>query len=283
MPRFSIRNPYFIIVCCLALAVLARLTLKEPRRLSPKVGAERLTGQAPQLSGWHVCRVLWRNATFRYLLLGASVMYFFSYGILQWQPAFFVRSYGLRAGELGTWLAVILGGGSLVGVYAGGQLASRYAARNERLQLAVMAMLYVLLSVLSVLIYISPNRYLAFGLVAVVAAGQASIYGPFFAVIQTMVPEHMRATAVALLNLFANLIGMGLGPLAAGGLSDEFRAWAGDDSLRYALMALSPGYACVSWYLWQASNTVNRDLAAVAASDASAVSARKPLGWEAES
>jgi multidrug efflux pump subunit AcrB len=23
MPRFSIRNPYFIIVCCLALAVLA--------------------------------------------------------------------------------------------------------------------------------------------------------------------------------------------------------------------------------------------------------------------
>ncbi len=41
----------------------------------------------------------------------------------------------------------------------------------------------------------------------------------------------MRAMSVAIIYLFANLIGMGLGPLAAGVLSDLFRAWAGEESL----------------------------------------------------
>jgi MFS family permease len=70
--------------------------------------------------------------------------------------------------------------------------------------------------------------------------------------------------ACALVYLFANLIGMGLGPLAAGILSDAFSGWAGQDSLRYALLLLSPGYFLVAWHAWRASKTVLRDLAATA-------------------
>jgi hypothetical protein len=63
--------------------------------------------------------------------------------------------------------------------------------------------------------------------------------------------------------LFANLIGMGLGPLATGALSDVFRGWAADESLRYALLTMSPGYLLVAWFAWRASQSVTRDLAAV--------------------
>jgi hypothetical protein len=53
---------------------------------------------------------------------------------------------------------------------------------------------------------------------------------------------------------------MGLGPLVAGALSDAFRQWAGEDSLRYALLTLCPGYLWSGWHLWRASTTVERDL-----------------------
>jgi hypothetical protein len=65
------------------------------------------------------------------------------------------------------------------------------------------------------------------------------------------------------MNLFANLIGMGLGPLAAGALSDALRPLFGEESLRYALLALCPGYLWAGWHLWQASKTVASDLEVV--------------------
>ena len=46
-----------------------------------------------------------------------------------------------------------------------------------------------------------------------------------FALIQSLVPERMRAMSIALLFLCANLIGIGLGPLAVGALSDALRYW----------------------------------------------------------
>jgi MFS family permease len=80
------------------------------------------------------------------------------------------------------------------------------------------------------------------------------------AIVQTLVPDSMRATAFALIYLFMNLIGMGLGPLITGVLSDALRPWTGEDSLRYALVCLSPGYFWTAWHAWRASRTVARDL-----------------------
>ena len=65
----------------------------------------------------------------------------------------------------------------------------------------------------------------------------------------------MRAVSVAILFLFANLIGMGIGPLAAGVLSDALVSRVGSESLRDALLLLSPGYLWGAWHLWCASRT----------------------------
>jgi hypothetical protein len=43
-------------------------------------------------------------------------------------------------------------------------------------------------------------------------------------------------------------------------LSDALGPWAGHESLRYALMAMSPGYLWGGWHLWRASQTVTRDI-----------------------
>lgn len=253
----------------LALAVIAWWTLKEPRRVTGTPASLSVSrsaqpcAEAPSLKT--VCATLWGNRAFRHLLICFSIWYFFAYGLLQWTPAFFIRSHGLQTGELGTWFALIIGVSGVIGVYLGGEWATRYAAANERLQLRVCALAFVFFATLYVCAFLAPHRYLAFAALGLAYLGGNTAQGPVLATIQTLVQPRMRALSVALVYFFANLIGMGLGPLAAGALSDVLRPWAGEESLRYALMMLCPGYLWAAWHLWCASRTVSEDLAAAQA------------------
>jgi len=250
----------------LALGALAWLTLQEPRRMRafpvtaaiPQPQAVSLPSAVPRIN--EVFAALWANTTFRHLLVCWSVWYFFAYGLLQWTPAFFIRSHGLQTGELGTWFAVILGMGSTLAVYLGGELASRYAANNERLQLIGCAVSFVFFAVLNMCAFLAPNRYLAFATMGLAYFGANLVQGPILSTIQTLVRPRMRAMSIALVYMFANLVGMGLGPLAAGALSDALRPWLGEESLRYALVMLCPGYLWAAWHVWRGSRTVMDDL-----------------------
>jgi predicted MFS family arabinose efflux permease len=239
------------------LAALAWFTLREPRRLT-----SRPPRQDAELRISEVATTLWGNMTFRHMLLCMVVSQFFMYGVVQWLPAFFVRTYGLQTGELGTWFALTAGVGGLLGNYLGGTLATRIAAGNERMQLRGTAVAWGLHGALSAAMYLMPNQYLAFTCLAVNTLMLAATNGPFLATMQTLVPPRMRATSVALVYLFTNLIGMGLGPVAVGALSDALRPLVGEESLRYALLTLTPGFAWCMWQMWHASKTVTRDVAA---------------------
>jgi MFS family permease len=245
-----------------ALAVLIGLSLREPRS-GNTAAATAATASAAQPVLKEVSVTLWANITFRHLLFGFSVSSFFSSGIAQWNPAFLMRSYGMSSGEVGTWLAVIYGVLGLLGMYLGGALASRYAARNERLQLQAVWIAYVGFGAISAWAYLSPNSHLTLILMGLAAIGTFAVVGPLFATVQTLIPERMRAMSIAVLMLFVSLIGTGLGPLAVGVMSDVFHSWAGQDSLRYALLALSPGYLWCGWHFRRASQTVARDLQAM--------------------
>ena len=245
-----------------ALALLVKFTLREPRlaRPSPPSAADSTSHLGAQPSLRVVLTTLGRNRTFLHLLLSYCVFLFFSYGVANWQPAYFVRSFGLKTGEIGIWLAVIWGGGGSLGTYLGGELASRWAAGRERRQLLGMAVIYLIAGLAAVGIYIAPNYHVAFAMLLLVAVGVCMTSGPMFAIIQTLVPESMRAMSVAVVYMAANLIGMGLGPLIVGALSDAFGPWAHDESLRYALLVTVPGYWWCGWHLWRGSRTVDRDL-----------------------
>jgi MFS transporter, Spinster family, sphingosine-1-phosphate transporter len=255
----------------LILAALVRFTLKEPRQLQVAFAANPETGAVVDGAGGahssnpsytQVVKTLGANAAFRHLLLCFSVWAFFGYGILQWQPSFFVRSHGLQTGELGVWMAAVYGIGGGLGVYVGGEWAARYAAGNERLQLSVCAIAFALFAVLNMCTYLAADQRLAFASLGLAVFGMNIAQGPILATMQTLIPPRMRATSIALVYLFSNLIGMGLGPLVAGSLSDALQPWLGHESLRYSLVILSPGYFWAAWHLWRASRTVVRDLKA---------------------
>jgi len=243
----------------LALAALAKLTLREPRLATAATAdPRRHPVQQPALK--EVCARLWGMRSFRHLLFAFCVLFFLNYGSSQWVPAFFIRSHGLQTGELGNWLTLIYGSSGLIGTYYGGALATRYAAGNERLQLRVLAMLLASLAFLRPAIYLIPSARWTLALMWPTTLAMYLGSGPLFAVVQTLVSDRMRAMAIATIYLFANLLGMGLGPLTVGVLSDLFREWVGTESLRYGLLALCPGYLWVSYHLLRASRTVMEDL-----------------------
>ncbi|ATE65782.1 spinster family MFS transporter [Rhizorhabdus dicambivorans] len=245
----------------LAFAILFRSVLRDPRSSARSASLPAgLSEPSHKPSILAAFTVLSRNRTFLHLLIGYSIMCFFSHGIGLWKSAFFIRSHGLSTGELGTWFALIYGVGGIAGTALGGELASRRAAGDEALQLRTMALVTLAFGALSALVYLAPDRYIAFGLLFVGVVGVNTAIAPLFATIQTLVPPHMRAMAIAIVYLFANLIGMGLGPLAAGMLSDLLTASLGSEALRYALLCLCPGYAWCAAHLWRASHTVLADI-----------------------
>jgi MFS transporter, Spinster family, sphingosine-1-phosphate transporter len=243
------------------LAALVALTVREPRRPPRSRGSNAFDGvpampaDAPTLR--QVLSTLWQGKPFRHLLFCFALSYFFGNGILVWQPTFFARSYGLGTGEVGTWFAAVYGLGGLLGTYVGGELAERYAASDERLQFAAAAFVYVFLALFAAAVYVLADYHAAFGALALCAIAGASVNGPLFAATQTLVPVHMRAVATAILLFFSHLLGMGLGPLAAGALSDWLRPLVGEESLRYALLVLCPGYFWCAWHLWCVSRSVS--------------------------
>lgn len=248
----------------IALAAWAWFTLKDPRTQVPRWTSEagKLTAvQSEPVPGlWDAFQILYRIRAFRHLLLCYSLWYFFGYGLMQWQPTFFIRSHGLETGVIGTAFALIFGVAGFAGTLVGGEIATRFAKRNERLQLMLGAAAFVIFAVFTASAFLAHSAMVAFFILGVANFGGNLSQGPLLATIQTLVPSRMRAMSLAIIYLFANLIGYGLGPLAAGMLSDAFVPIWGADSLRYALIALCPGYLWAALHLWFASRHIERDI-----------------------
>ena len=70
----------------------------------------------------------------------------------------------------------------------------------------------------------------------------------------------MRAVALAFIFLLSNLLGLGIGPMAVGILSDLLEPSMGGESLRYALLLLMPTYLWCAFHCWKAASTIEQDI-----------------------
>ena len=188
---------------------------------------------------------LWRIPAFAILSFATAFTALAGYGMGTWFPSFLIRIHGLTLTEAGLVLGVVGTLGALIGAISGGILCDRLAANDARWQLrlpAVGAGLSVIFLGLFILWPENNNWLLGeFRIPHAVAflflGGIVSSFwiGPTYAAVQALAPEHMRSQASALLLLLLNLIGLGLGPLVVGILSDLFAPTFGDHSVRYAM------------------------------------------------
>jgi len=242
------------------LTALVALTVSEPRSI--RADASVTTESVPFAA---LMSTLWKQLTFRNLLLAFLIEALCGNGLLQWIPVFFLRVHRMSTGELGTWLAINWGLGNALGTFAGGYLTGRATQNAERFQLKVMTLIACVYVPLNLAVLLTPAPPVALGLLFVGAFVNALASAPGYSLIQSLVPENMRATAVAAIFLVSNLVGLGFGPVIVGWLSDQLAATYGAEGLRYALLCCAPGYLFVAAYYRRASQTVMSDITAVEA------------------
>lgn len=220
----------------IVLAAVVRFTLKEPARGQ----SESRSVEGAQASTREVIRLLWKMKSFRHLAIAGALSAFASYAVSIWSASFMIRSYQMGSGELGTWLAIIIGLCGAIGVFGGGALADRLARRDVRWYLWLLIIGGWLAAPFLVGVYLSYTKYLSLGLMIIPAILSNLFVGVTLAVSQSLVGLRMRATTSALLFLVFNLIGLGLGPWLVGMLSDAWQVSHGAESLRQALLVLVP-------------------------------------------
>ncbi|NKI18266.1 MFS transporter [Spongiibacter sp. KMU-166] len=242
------------------LALLVRFTLAEPRR-----EISMRTAQAAEPSSLKkVLALLWSRSSFRYLGLASALNAFAAYGIANWTASFMIRSHGMETGELGTWLAFILGVAGAVGVVSGGVLSDKLG-RNDKRWYVWLPMLFLLVAApFTAVAFSVDSRYYALLLLFIPGAVLNAYLGNVIAVTHGLVPSDMRATASAVLFFIINILGMGLGPWTVGIVSDLLTPTWGDAALGVALGSVVPpamllGAIC----FYAASRRLRDDLAAV--------------------
>jgi MFS family permease len=253
--RYGWRKAFFLIgIPGVLLAVLVKLTLKEPRADAPTIAGRTY----PSLKA--VLLTLWCQPSCRHLGVALILLYTMGLGMSPWYAAFMMRSHGLRAGELGVWLGLIFGLSGAVGVLLGGQVTSRWFPDNERGQMCMTAVTIVLLVPCYVAFLTLPQEYAALTALAPLIIAASFYVAPAYALMQRLVPDEMRATLMAAVMLLANLIGMGVGPQVVGMLSDALNPSLGDDALRYAMLIMSCVSFWAAYHFWQVGRTVHQDL-----------------------
>ncbi|MDG1234087.1 MAG: MFS transporter [Pseudomonadales bacterium] len=207
-------------------------------------------------------RFLWHLRAFRHLSFAGALHAFVGYGVGLFIPSFFMRVHGFGLAETSTYLFLI-GLTGMIGTYLGGYLGDRMGRKDKRWYMGVPGIATIISVPFAVLFYTTGDPMLAIVL-AIPGAILGPMYlGPTFAMTQTLVPPAMRSTASAILLFVLNLIGLGLGPVFAGFLSDTLKPEYGEESIRYSLLILAVvGNIWSALHYYLASRTLREDLVA---------------------
>jgi predicted MFS family arabinose efflux permease len=191
------------------LAVIVKLTVKEPPRSAPK-------GETP--SFFAALAALAKKPTFWHVAFGSALASFVGYGVGQYLTSFMIRTHGMTLFQGAVLVGVVLGLSAALGTFTSGFLADRISRRHPNALAWLPALGFALATPAYLLAFVSPGIWLV--LLMLGAITHYFYLGPMYAVTQGIVAPRMRATAVAVLLFIVNLLGYGLGPPAIGALSD---------------------------------------------------------------
>jgi predicted MFS family arabinose efflux permease len=245
------------------LAAILVFTVREPPR-----GRWESAAQAAYRPCWKdTFAELSSYRSFWYLAAAGGLTAFVGYGSGNFAPSFMVRNHGLEMAEVGIVLAIFGGGGGMLGTFLGGFLADRLGVREKRWYLWVPAISGALALPLGFPYLLLDDTAVVIGFLFVVTIMINTYLGPSLAISHALVPPAMRALTSAILFFVLNVIGLGLGPLTTGLLSDFYAPHFGADSLRYAMLTVGVlGSPAVLLY-FLAARHLPADLARSAARD----------------
>ena len=240
----------------LLLAGLALLVLKEPTRGQFDAG-----GDSGSTSWGTTFGFLLRQPALRHVLVTTFITSGLSAAIVSWSVSFLVRSHGLTLPQAGLAMATFYGVTGIGGAWLGGWLTDRLSRLDKRWKAWTCGLFVACAAPALVCFLLAPSLSGALIALGCWSLSVGGIYGPGVALAQTLAPARMRGMVAALFYLVSNFMGIGVGPLLAGIISDVLNPAFGKDSLKYALLWMALGYGWAALHFWLAGRTVEADIA----------------------
>jgi len=203
------------------------LLMREPVRRGP--------GGATPLPIREVISIIGaRKAALVPMFAGFSMVTLVSYAFFIWTPALFQRSYGWTPGEIGLAFGLILIFFGTSGAYFAGWMSDRLARRGHLdAPLKVAAFGFVGCGLFGALTPLMPTAGAALLLLAPASFLSTTPYPCAGTAIQLIVPNRARAQVTALYITLTTLVGLGVGPLVVGLMTDHLFRDPAD--IRYSL------------------------------------------------
>lgn len=243
----------------IAFAIFLLFIIKEPIRGTSE--KKKVVHEETNFSD--TLRFLFTRKTFIWVCIGNAMHSFVGYSFANWMPSFFMRVHEMALAEVGLWLAISIGIGGALGALIGGIFVDHLVKKDRRwymwlaigsIFLTIPFSLFTLLSgngTAAVICYFIPNFLYSFNM------------GAMLTVILGVVRVEMRAFTSSIYYFIINLVGLGLGPLAVGILSDALLPQFNEQSLRYSLLIISTVNFVAVYYYWKASQSLELEMDAV--------------------
>jgi MFS family permease len=238
------------------LGLLAWLVIREPQR-GQMDAAGVMHHENPSIVQSVVAFA--KNKTLRLTALSSGSSAFVGYAMLAWGPSFLIRVKGMTNGEIALYYSFVSGIAMAFGTFGSGWIVDRWSRSNKRAYALVPATAFALTIPFFVAMIYAPSWQLALACLAVPSLLNNMYLAPAITVVQNAAPPAQRTMASAILLFVLNLIGLGLGPLYVGKVSDLLQPTYGNDSLRWAMLGLLPFiFLAIASHIW-ASRSIKRD------------------------
>lgn len=236
-------------------ALLVWATVKEPKRGQLDGGS---VDRRPATLLQTLCFIVTQRSLV-HLLIGCTVVTFWSWGLMWWTPSFLVRSHGMTVGEAGSTLGPMHLIGGTVCVLITSWLMTRRAAADPCYVARVVAITTFATTIPSLLVYAVDQTITAIALLWIFVPIIYLYIGPTLGLAQNLVPPGMRAQTMAVLLFTANIANLIIAPQLIGVISDWLAATYGDQSLRWALVLTAPTGFWAAYHYWVAERSLRED------------------------
>ena len=214
------------------LGIIVYLTVREPQR--GRFVTQPSDPIQPRGFG-ETFASLWKQRAYVGILTGHMLQVMCSYILMSWAAVIMIRTFEASTSQVGLYLGLGILFGSPTGMIAGGFLADKMGYRDARWMAWIPAIvLFIAMPFYMGAMFVDSIALMAF-LIGIGGFFVAFSYAPGIGVIQTVVKPDERALASSLLFLTSSLLGLGLGPIVSGWLSDVLRPTLGSSSINYAV------------------------------------------------
>ena len=242
-----------------ALAIIVRLFVVEPRRGLADGAAVAAASDPPAESMWRGIASLWQAPAALHLVAGITITSLVGYAVTGWGPSYMQRSLGMSMLDVSKYVALpaalIAGGSALLGGWLCDRAAKRHGIHAQSWVVMVMKLIAF---PFALGFYFVDHLWLALGSYFVASVFAGAYIGPTYAMIQHLAPLRLRATWAALTLIATSLIGLGLGPFAVGQVSDLLRPTYGAESLRWAMFSVAMLTPWAIFHYWRAGVLMKR-------------------------